>query len=133
MRISDWSSDVCSSDLGFEAGVAEGDDQGVEDVGDGAGDDVAFGERPWVGFVLEGAEAVKLEFGEDVVGRGRGVFGFEASVVVIGAHGVLPRRIDRDRRGLHGDERRRAERRSEEQTSELQSIKRTAYGVLWFK
>src|SRR3546814_12169216 len=60
-------------EVGFEAGVAAGDDQGVEDVGDGAGDDVAFGERPWVGFVLEGAEAVKLEFGADVVGRGRGV------------------------------------------------------------
>src|SRR3546814_17139561 len=26
-------------EVGFEAGVAEGDDQGVEDVGDGAGDD----------------------------------------------------------------------------------------------
>ena len=29
-----------------------------------------FGERPRVGFVLEGAVAVELEFGEDVIGRG---------------------------------------------------------------
>ena len=29
-----------------------------------------FGQRSRVGFVLEGAVAVKLEFGEDVIGRG---------------------------------------------------------------
>ena len=29
-----------------------------------------FGQRPRVGFVLEGAIAVELEFGEDVIGRG---------------------------------------------------------------
>ncbi len=57
-------------EVGFEAGVAEGRDQGVEDVGDGAGDDVALRERSRIGFVLEGAVAVELEFGEDVVGRG---------------------------------------------------------------
>ena len=48
----------------------QGDDEGVEDVGDGAGDDLGFGQRPRVGFVLEGAVAVELEFGEDVIGRG---------------------------------------------------------------
>ena len=30
-------------EVGFEAGVAQGDDEGVEDVGDGAGDDLRFG------------------------------------------------------------------------------------------
>ena len=45
-------------------------DQGVEDVGDGAGDVRAFGQRSRVGFVLEGAIAVELEFGEDVIGWG---------------------------------------------------------------
>ncbi len=35
-----------------------------------AGDDVRFGKRPGVGFVLEGTVAVELEFGEDLVGRG---------------------------------------------------------------
>ena len=57
-------------EVGFEAGVLKGDDQGVEDVGDGAGDGVAFGKRPRVGFVLEGTKAVELEFGQDVVGGG---------------------------------------------------------------
>ena len=46
------------------------DDQGVEDVGDGAGDGVAFGQRPGIGFVLEGTIAVELQLVEDVVGRG---------------------------------------------------------------
>src|SRR3546814_19377861 len=59
MRISDWSSDVCSSDLT-----------------------------------------------EEMVGGGRGVVRF---VVVVLAHGML-RRFDRDPRGLHGDESRRAAR-----------------------
>ena len=45
------------------------DDERVEDVGDGAADGVGFGQWPWVGLVLEGAVAVELEFGEDVVGR----------------------------------------------------------------
>ena len=45
-------------------------DQGVEDVGDGAGDGVGFGQRPRVGLVLEGTIAIELEFGEDVIGRG---------------------------------------------------------------
>ena len=57
-------------EVGFEAGVGQRDDEGVEDVGDGAGDDLRFGQRSRVGFVLEGAIAVELEFGEDVVGRG---------------------------------------------------------------
>ena len=45
-------------------------DEGVEDVGDGAGDGAGFGQRSRVGLVLEGAVAVELEFGEDVIGRG---------------------------------------------------------------
>ena len=32
--------------------------------------DVRFGQRPRVGFVLEGTIAVELEFGKDVIGRG---------------------------------------------------------------
>jgi hypothetical protein len=44
--------------------------------------------------------AVQLKFGENMVGRGRGVMRFE---VVVLAHGML-HRLDRDRRGLDGDE-----------------------------
>src|SRR3546814_9569813 len=113
MRISDWSSDVCSSDLpeesvevGFEAGVFQGDDQRGEDVGEGAGDMVAFRKRSGIGFIREGTIAVELEFTEEMVGGGRGVVRF---VVVVLAHGML-RRFDRDPRGLHGDESRRAAR-----------------------
>ena len=57
-------------EVGFEARVAEGCDQGVEDVGDGAGDGIAFGKRPRIGLVLEGTIAIELEFVEDVIGRG---------------------------------------------------------------
>ena len=57
-------------EVGFEAGVAKASDQGVEDVSNGAGDGLGFGQRSRVGLVLEGAIAVELEFGEDVIGRG---------------------------------------------------------------
>ena len=58
-----------SFEIGFEARVAERADEGVEDVGDGAGDRIGLGQRPRVGLVLEGTVAVELEFGEDVIGR----------------------------------------------------------------
>ena len=44
----------------FEAGLAQACDKCVEDVGDGGSDDAGFGQRSRVGFVLEGAVAVKL-------------------------------------------------------------------------
>ena len=57
-------------EVGFETGVGQRYDEGVEDVGDSAGDDLGFGQGPWIRFVLEGAIAVELEFVEDVIGRG---------------------------------------------------------------
>ena len=74
-------------EVGFEAGIAQGRDEGVEDVGDGASDGAGFGQRPRVGLVLEGAIAVKLQFVQDVVGRGCGVRRLVAGVVVIDRHG----------------------------------------------
>lgn len=56
-------------EIGLEAGVLQGDNQRIEDVGDGAGNGVPLGKRPRVELVLKGTEAVKLEFGENVVGR----------------------------------------------------------------
>ena len=41
-------------EVGLEAGVLQGDDQGVEDVGDGSGDMVALRKRPGIGFIREG-------------------------------------------------------------------------------
>ena len=49
-------------EVGLEAGVAQGRDQGVEDVSDDACDGAGFGQRPRVRLVLEGAIAVELEF-----------------------------------------------------------------------
>ena len=57
-------------EIGFEAGVLQRRNQGVENIGNGTGNAVPFGQRPWVGFVLEGAIAVKLKFLEQMVGWG---------------------------------------------------------------
>jgi hypothetical protein len=57
-------------EIGFEAGITQGHDQGIEDVGDGAADDARLGQRTRIGLVLEGTVAVELELGEDVRGRG---------------------------------------------------------------
>src|SRR3546814_2006335 len=43
-------------EIGLEAGVLQGDDQRIEDVGDGAGDGVPLGQRPRVDFVLRSEE-----------------------------------------------------------------------------
>ncbi|BDD68135.1 hypothetical protein Sj15T_31560 [Sphingobium sp. TA15] len=53
-----------------------------------------------IGFIGKGPIAMKLKFVEDMVGLRGFVVRFE---VVMRVHGML-RRLDRDRRGLHGDE-----------------------------
>jgi hypothetical protein len=45
-------------EVGLETGVGEGRDQRIEDVDDGAGDDVAFRQRAGIGLVLEGTVTV---------------------------------------------------------------------------
>ena len=57
-------------EVGFEAGILQGRDQRVEDVGDGTADGGGLGQRPRIGLVLERTPAVELELGEDVCGRG---------------------------------------------------------------
>ena len=56
-------------EIGFKARVGKRRDQSVEDVDDGPGDAVAFGEWPGVGFVLEGTIAVELKLLQNVVGE----------------------------------------------------------------
>jgi hypothetical protein len=56
--------------VGFEARVAQGRDKGVENVGNGARDGIAFRKRPRIGFIVEGTVAKELKFVEDVIGRG---------------------------------------------------------------
>ena len=71
----------------IEAGVGHGGNQGVEDVGDCALDDVIFGCDPGIGLVFGGAVAVEFEFFDGMAGRGRAVIGFE---IVVRVHGMLP-------------------------------------------
>src|SRR5712671_5289003 len=57
-------------EIGFEASITQGCDQGIEDVCGGAADDARLGQRAWIGLVLERTPAVELEFGEDMCGWG---------------------------------------------------------------
>ena len=74
-------------EVGFEAGFAQGSDECIEDVGDGTGDGTGFGQRSRVGLVLEGAIAVELELGEDVIGRGCRLRRLVVLFVVVDRHG----------------------------------------------
>ena len=85
--------------VGLEAGVGKGGDEGVEDVCQRGSDGELVGQRPCVGFVLEGAMAVKLEFAEERGGRGFGVVRLVVGVGVVGHRG-LPPAADRAHRGL---------------------------------
>src|SRR3546814_3835027 len=114
MRISDWSSDVCSSDLpeqvfkvGLEPGVDECRDHRVEDIDDGAGGGTGIRERPVIGFVGVRPISVEGHFLEKIGGGGFCVFGFVLGKRIVG--------------------------RSEEHTSELQSLMRISYAVLCLK
>src|SRR3546814_8084115 len=111
MRISDWSSDVCSSDLqvvDLDAGPAVRSDPGPgRDVGDAELVHEVFAIlQP---FVEDGIEAPGLRL--IAVGDGRKLLGKIAE-----KHAGL---------ALH--------RRSEEHTSELQSLMRISYDVLCLK
>src|SRR3546814_7437063 len=115
MRISDWSSDVCSSDLGLEP-VMEGDMdrpvgvqqhrwRGPPDAGHGQGRHAARAERACI---AEGASS-------------RGLF-------PIDNHDSLTSTLK-----VPGDGQPDDSRRTQEQTSELQSIMRHTYTVFCLK
>src|SRR3546814_10273523 len=120
MRISDWSSDVCSSDLER----LEGDEgEGVLDAGEGL--NLLVHEVADVGAVPE----VALD--QQVVLPRRGV-DFRNLLDILHqriGHGVGPAEValDHDEDGLHGT------LRSEEHTSELQSLMRISYAVFCLK
>src|SRR3546814_3864993 len=115
MRISDWSSDVCSSDLA---------DDGEHDAGGDAEEPVQLEDR-----VAEGHGAWSVRF----LPRGAGGCGRSRSAAVA-PHGRL-------RTGSGPGSRRRARTasavgrrsRSEEHTSELQSLMRISYAVFCLK
>ena len=55
-------------EVGIEAGVGHGGDEGIEDVGDGAFDDAVLRRRAGIGFVLRRTVAVELKLLCDLVG-----------------------------------------------------------------
>src|SRR3546814_3838477 len=138
MRISDWSSDVCSSDLREAA---------AEPLG--RGQDVGRHLRPFVRPQLAAAAHAALHLVEDQQ-QAELVGDLAQRPQVVGAgrvHAALAlHRLDQDRRGVVGDggahfvevaEGNVAEAldawRSEEHTSELQSLMRISYAVFCLK
>src|SRR3546814_4600173 len=137
MRISDWSSDVCSSDL---LAVAVDGDGGVDvgvlamDADDHDRHAGLLGDRRFVaaGF-LAGGGKLRLHRGELVDAQGvlhlRGEIG-RGGLVLAGLHVVEQAGGGRHGVGVaFGGHR----RRSEEPTSELQSLMRISYAVFCLK
>jgi len=54
-------------EIRFKPRVAQCRNQGVEDIGDRAGDHLALWEWPWIGLVVKGTVAEELQFAKDVV------------------------------------------------------------------
>src|SRR3546814_9204611 len=118
MRISDWSSDVCSSDLGVqiqrEAGGFGGGPGGRRQGGQGA--------RAWLVFLGRGG--LRYRVGQQSVCQFRvlekGLKHFPKDIAIL-----MP---------VHQNTfKRRGHIRSEEHTSALQSLMRISYAVFYFK
>src|SRR3546814_4765858 len=110
MRISDWSSDVCSSDLWWSLICTEGD----------------FGEEP-IDFLM--TENFRQRTALDRAGKGSGW--------IVGPEPLFLQKEEKapQRRCLprSGSSRKRCPSRSEEHTSELQSLMRISYAVFCLK
>src|SRR3546814_4316518 len=106
MRISDWSSDVCSSDL-------------IADMGKGEGDDLSRIAGVGQDFLIAGHRGVETDFADARSGR---------AIALAPDH--RPVGQDEDAGGARGD---RGGWRSEEHTSELQSLMRNSYAVFCLK
>ncbi len=78
-------------EVGLEPRVAQGRDEGVEDVGERALDAMLVGQGTWVGLVLMRAIAVDLQRVDDAVGGGRARDGFEVGVGRSSWRGLLRR------------------------------------------
>src|SRR3546814_7413927 len=127
MRISDWSSDVCSSDLAAAhaepavVGPLHGIEQGLAP------------ERPIARLiaVIDAPPIARRPFDQRrVAARPPGLgarFRMDERIV----RAIFPRAVDRAR--PRGDHHMAGRRRSEEHTSELQSLMRTSYAVFCLK
>src|SRR3546814_6759272 len=112
MRISDWSSDVCSSDL-----------VGGLDPPSGLAGSIQRMPRPRQPFDLVGRMA-------DVDDRQRG---FIAHALEVGDQFVAARLVEVRQRLLEQQDARLRQQRSAEHTSELQSLMRISYAVFCLK
>src|SRR3546814_1092061 len=120
MRISDWSSDVCSSDLRLALGIEPRGHAGATTQCNG---EKVVGPGPGVaaagGFRLVGAHDMTAG-NDDLAERAKAAFAdgdFKDSGGGFGGHGWLPDRT----------------RRSEEHTSELASLMRFSYAALCYQ
>src|SRR3546814_9254457 len=114
MRISDWSSDVCSSDL------ANVDAACAQEVAAGLGDEAANQplDATFSDYVVDGARSVSLACGK----------GFDRTIGRENDHAIAARKEWTEARSFqahcHHDS---GAHRSEEHTSELQSLMRISY------
>src|SRR3546814_5434828 len=122
MRISDWSSDVCSSDLGtFDSTYLScdvpfaGGDAGAEAAAFAAGSNNSTGTSTLTGTFINGAN-------EAAVPAYAGLAAINASFVDVDSIGAVKDANDTWWQGLTCG-------RSEEHTSELQSLMRISYAV----
>src|SRR3546814_1107919 len=133
MRISDWSSDVCSSDL----------HHGIAQIGEVVGL-AAFADAGFLGLDEIAHMRATVEFGTGTQACERadraGAVGDHAIQVAVrlhhGAGGELHILQARERADAHVVAEHHAtfqDHRSEEHTSELQSLMRTSYAVLCLK
>ena len=75
-------------EVGFHAGVFQGRDEGIEDVGDGDREALPIGHRARIGLV-EGAVAIQLQLVERMGGLGCAMGGFIRVVVGMDRHRFL--------------------------------------------
>src|SRR3546814_2246109 len=114
MRISDWSSDVCSSDLFFRAYTDELD---VSHVFDGLGERFHIGDILVKGYAAAARVHSAVEAMFDLR-RKHGFTGDDIESAYVGIPKVIQGRLTN---------------RSEEHTSELQSLMRISYAVFCLK
>src|SRR3546814_8171657 len=122
MRISDWSSDVCSSDLPMLSLVA----QGFQNIGDHIADGLEFGDT-------EAARRAGGRSDADAAGLDRRQRIKGDAVLVAGDRAAFQRLVGvaaGDAQRTQVDQR---QVRSEEHTSELQSLMRISYAVFCLK
>src|SRR3546814_4954599 len=121
MRISDWSSDVCSSDLAGRDTISLGADADQDYVFVGAGESARANYDTVSGFVIDADDTAGLQgTAFDVIDFGSGVM---VNSALLEADGILDGFVQNDS-ALYD-----AIQRSEEHTSELQTLMRISYAA----